>query len=202
MELFVVWNLDIISTRILCLAITIEIISIALNSLRILLLLWYISSLVVILSVVGRVRGNKRVLILACLVDALHLEHRAKGCVLVETTRSSLWHQGWACNPWLGRLEARLVNTHFATSDSFLFNSRFHILNLMFALLVVVFLVRQPLNSQHDIVLWNIKSAEVLLGRIRTKEVIELYIGTSLFVKHLYVHNGTKLTKNLKQMLS
>ena len=72
----------------------------------------------------------------------------------------------------------------------------------MFALLVVVFLVRQPLNRQHDIVLWDIESAEVLLGRIRTKEVIELYIGTSLFVKHLYFHNGTELSKNLKQMLS
>ena len=60
----------------------------------------------------------------------------------------------------------------------------------------------EPFDSQHNIVLWDVESAEVLLSGISSKEVLELHIGTSLLVKHLDIYNGTKLTENLQRKLS
>lgn len=74
-------------------------------------------------------------------------------------------------------------------------------MHLLLALLVVVFFGK-PFDSQHDIVLWDVESAEVLLSGVRSEEVLELHIGTSLLVKHLDIYNGTKLTENLQRKLS
>ena len=74
LEVLIIWDLDVVPTRILSLAITVELGSIALNALCILLSLWNVTSSISVPGQIAWVCRYKRVLILASLIDILHLE--------------------------------------------------------------------------------------------------------------------------------
>ena len=74
LEVLIIWDLDIVPTRILSLSVTVELGSIALNALCILLSLWNVTSSIPVPGQIAWVCRHKRVLILASLIDILHLE--------------------------------------------------------------------------------------------------------------------------------
>ena len=74
LEVLIIWDLDVVPTRILSLSITVELGGIALNALCILLSLWNVTSSISVPGQIAWVCRHKRVLILASLIDILHLE--------------------------------------------------------------------------------------------------------------------------------
>ena len=160
LELFVVRDLNVVSASILGLPITVEIRGIPLDTLRILLLLRNEVGRAVVLVVIARASWNKWVLILSCRVDALNLKHRAKRGVLRKATWVCLRHQGWARNSlWLGRLEARLIDTHLSTTvtNSFLVSCQIGFLLFSLCTWVFEFLILEPFDRQHDVVLRDVE---------------------------------------------
>ena len=74
LEVLIIWDLDIVPTRILSLSITVQLGSIALNALCILLSLWNVTSSISVPGKIAWVCRHKRVLILTSLIDVLHLK--------------------------------------------------------------------------------------------------------------------------------
>ena len=95
LEILVVWDLDVVPTCILSLTIIVEL-SITLYTLCILLSLWNVTISVTIPSQIAWVCWNKGVLVLARLVDILHLEAVMRKLIRDAVGRSLIFHS-WIC---------------------------------------------------------------------------------------------------------
>ena len=96
LEVFVIWDLNVVPTCILSLAIIVELRGIALNTLCTLLSLWNVTISISVPSQITWVCWHKGVLVLAGLVDVLHLKAIVRKLVRDAVGRSLILHT-WIC---------------------------------------------------------------------------------------------------------